>query len=61
VRDKLYLVVEIHFDKAAGREYYLNRITHVRSFIKPKLLKNVEVRHAPDGWQITKDAAGKPQ
>jgi hypothetical protein len=50
--------VEIHFDKAEGREYYLNRILKTKSFIKPRLLANVEVRHAPDGWQTIKDSAG---
>jgi hypothetical protein len=58
VRGLLYLVVDIHFDKAVGREYYYNRILKTKSFIKPRLLANVEVRHAPDGWQTIKDASG---
>ena len=61
VRDRLYQVMERHFDKAAGREYYFNRVLKTKSFVKPKLLANVEVRQAPDGWQTIKDAAGRTQ
>jgi hypothetical protein len=58
VRGLLLLVVEIHFDKAAGREYYFNRILRSRTFTKPRMLERVEVKQAPDGWATVKDAAG---
>ena len=58
-REKLFWVVDIHHDREAKQDYYFNRILKTKSFTKPRLLRSMEVRRCPPGWQIIKDAHGK--